>query len=572
MKNFFGKRATGLISTAVSATIVSSMLMANISAATVDLGTFTYPTSSSLGDVNAYMVFANELVIGNYSEGVFACKELSKPSGDAAGITDAVADYVLGYDAENSGGTAYTYIQSIADGSTLNNLHFGQNGTQYFNSLILPNDVTIEKTDKGDGTYSLRLTYKDGDNTYVKDVNSIGAKGAEWHLYNAYNEKDTTFQIDFDKAFKGLKEYSKAKVAIDTSTSETTNGKTTVTYKDGAGVDQNDYTITIDCVAGGNVVNVKAADLASHKIKVNGPSDGSDYSVVINVTDLTSSSYEFNKSISIDGGNENDLYGSNAQHVMFSFDSSYNGDLTFIALNQGIILAPNANVTVKSSHNGNVYANHAYNDGCEFHQNYFKDKSVNLKKGTSTPTGTATATATGTATATATTTKRATATTTTRATATATVSSSKGTTTPTATVSSTKGTTTPTATVSSTKGTTTPTATVSSTKGTVTPTATVSSTDRKTTATPTTAVSSNSAAATPTTSAESVISANRAPTATPTAKSETISANRTPSNETVTATGEGTSMFNVAALILICAGAVAMGVRFYSTYTDKKKQ
>ncbi|MBO4408232.1 MAG: hypothetical protein J5786_03045, partial [Clostridiales bacterium] len=61
------------------------------------------------------------------------------------------------------------------------------------------------------------------------------------------------------------------------------------------------------------------------------------------------------------------------------------------------------------------------------------------------------------------------------------------------------------------------------------------------------------------------------PTKKPTAQpTDVINARR--KRKKVTATGEGTSMYNIAAVVLLAAGAVAIGARTYTIYVGKKKE
>jgi len=310
----------------------------------VNLGTFTYATADDLGSANSYMVFSNEFTDANHSEGVFATKYL-KLEGHVFGITSNVESHI-------NKGESYIYVEDLDNIS-----EWKSNNGVDCTAIILPDGCALDYTHNNNNGVS--ITY----NGSKAEFNTVSSQNTK----NFYKLSETTYKIDFAKAFSALKTYSDTQAQLDT-TSEGT--KVTVSP---AGTDWNNQTITVDCVAGKNVVSLTADQLVNYKLIVNGPSDGSEYSVIVNVTGCTAESYTFDRECTVDGISGG--YDAKAGNLMFNFPSSYAGTLTFNKSNTGVILAPSAYVICSVTHNGSVYANKVKNQGCEIHQTNFKQFS-----------------------------------------------------------------------------------------------------------------------------------------------------------------------------------------------------
>ena len=339
------KRLSGVISAVAAAAVVLTNLCFVPNAVSadekVDLGTFTAPTKDSLGSVLDYMVFAETIQFGNHSEGVYAAKYLEGGAADGSGITENVVDYT-------DPNERYIYIENFRNWTAVN----FKNGVNA-DYIIVPDAITIDRTYNNGNGFALY----DGTTCMVayNNITDVANKGI-------IHVSESTYQIDFTSALSGMAQYAAARAAENTASSGTT-----ITKSDTSTTDWNNWKIDITCSSGKNVINLTAYELANFDLNITGPSDGA-YSIIINVTDLTETSYTFDREIKIDGSDS--LYGAQGGRLLYNFNT-YSGTVTFNKNDQGCVLAPSATVVVTSSHNGSIFAKKAYNPGCEFHQNRF---------------------------------------------------------------------------------------------------------------------------------------------------------------------------------------------------------
>ena len=291
---------------------------------------FTYPTSESLGSVGKYGVFARNYTQTGDMEGSVATENLDAT---IIGRTNNIGP--SNYDPDESYNYIKTYSSAFQSHKTSDWI-FGD-------SVALDNHYNNEN--------GFRTTY----NNVTTEWNQLSDLG-----FSAQNEKYSPYQINFDSAFETLNQYAAYQY------NKNNTEETKVTNNVGqVGVDPNNYVVDIQCSEGSNIVNLKSSDLQQGIIKVTGPSNGN-YSLIINITGLSESSYSFTKDVYID--NVKDGYSSKIGHVMFNF-GSYNGTLNYPGNNQaGVILAPNATVKFSGGHHaGSVYAN-TIESSVEIHQ------------------------------------------------------------------------------------------------------------------------------------------------------------------------------------------------------------
>ena len=239
--------SVGLVSYAAGnfGILPSTAAIAGQSTQQVDLGTFKYATSASLGSANKYAVFSYDYFQRNHMEGIFATQYFY-PSGDAFGSTNNITHSI-------DKGENYIYIGSLdlEDADQLaENMHkiTQMNGVtlDYLWKMIVPDEVTIDRTpNNGNG---VRLVDPNGNTSGV--FNNMSDLAAA-----LYHVSDTTYQIDFDKAFSALKNVSAAYAK------ENTSGTNTTVTMYNPSDDPNNYKTVIECGEGRNVVNIKAEDL-----------------------------------------------------------------------------------------------------------------------------------------------------------------------------------------------------------------------------------------------------------------------------------------------------------------------
>ncbi len=301
--------------------------------------TYQYATADDLGSANSFAVVAEEFNKDNHMEGTFATGSLIT-KGDICGITGNVQGYI-------NPNENLIYIGDVDDISNLQT----NNGVDT-DLLVLPKGTTFD--------------YSFNNNTGVSV--SYNGKTANYNSQASMNVKEITttdktdYKIDFSKAMSSLSTYANARMGEDTV------GKNTTVVKDSMDVDFNNRKIVVDCGAGKNVITITADELENYMIDVKGSSNEA-FSLVVNVTDANKGTYNFNRRVTVNGNN--DGYGVCGGLVLFNFAGS-ESTLTFQQENIGVVLAPKADVVVQSTHNGSVFAKTVKNDGCEIHQNPFK--------------------------------------------------------------------------------------------------------------------------------------------------------------------------------------------------------
>lgn len=314
----------------------------------VDLGTFTYPTATSLGSVNDYAAFAQNYNKLNHMEGTIAANYLTTGS-DAFGVTANVDQYVNKSDEF----LYFAHITGLAKMASTNDDNAGRTW-----NTILPDDVTFDTTvNHGNG---IGLSHTEDGATVSTEFNTKAELGKTIN-----HVSDTTYQIDFAKAFSALSTYASTQYAkADTGVQ--------VTKKNGAGVNENNYEIDVVCNAGDDIVNLTLAEATSCKLVVTG-NNTTAYSLTVNVTDVNTTAQTFDKAVTVDGSAS--AYGAEGGKLLWNFGTSA-CRVTFNQTLEGVVLAPGGSVTVTSSHNGSVFADTVENNGCEIHQNGFKPQGT----------------------------------------------------------------------------------------------------------------------------------------------------------------------------------------------------
>ncbi|HAL02068.1 MAG TPA: hypothetical protein DCP07_01795, partial [Lachnospiraceae bacterium] len=330
-----------------------------------DIPDFVYASETDLGSAGGFAVFANDYSNKNHMEGTIAARNFTLCN-HAFGVTDRVY-----YDAVH--GSYYYYFENINAESNGQFKQFEKQDMSKGNPypVVFPDNVEIKQDDNAQ-TYHIVI---DGTKMASEVVNHIVEISDK--IYHVRDLKDSQ-KIDFDKAFASLKSYSNHMKSALTDVTKI--------------VDQNGRKVIV-CQEGNNVVNVSYSDLRSYKWNVEAAEkvNPDNYSLVINVTDIPATTCDLND----DGNPEFRIDGEReggggvfpkAEKVLFNF-GDYNGKIILGgSMNAGVILAPDAYVEVKATHNGNVISNKVVNDGCEIHQCGFDQKPTEAPSQTDEPT------------------------------------------------------------------------------------------------------------------------------------------------------------------------------------------
>ena len=298
-----------------------------------DGGTFDYPSTTSLGSVNNFAVFANNYKNHVDMEGNIAVKNMLLANTNGGNTTNVQEnDFNLNY-VENF------VLDSMKD--------------EFFrlaDPLIVGDDYEITTQDS---------------NFYL--ILSNGAKinlGPSSKMKNVVNIKNSTYKIDFGAAMDGLKAY-----ANNLYGKSDTSG---LLFKDSNG---NETTASgsvqsIECKADvNNIINIKASDLQKWADNVQLNNLGSYGSVVFNIKYDQASTFtkpHFKINSSDTGG-----YLADGGRILLNFGDQA-GALSFGELYSGTILAPNATVYIYTTHNGSVFADTVENVRGEIHKNPWK--------------------------------------------------------------------------------------------------------------------------------------------------------------------------------------------------------
>ncbi|SDA27801.1 choice-of-anchor A domain-containing protein [Ruminococcus sp. YE71] len=311
-----------------------------------DLGHFVYATEDTLGSANSYAVFSYDYYQNNHMEGVFAA-QYYYPSGQGFGTTENVVDYI-------NPGENFIYIENFGK-NKLNNINDVDNINEGINNIeqskkwgmILPDTITFDfSVNNGNGVQLINDL----------DGKKSGTFNSADRLANGlYHISMTTYQIDFDKAFDALYDYSES-----ASQKNTAGAKTTIT-EDGD-------VLNIVCKKGANVITLDSEAIEKHEIRIVGEDGETDYSLIINVVNVKNNVL-YNKKCTVDG--KGGGYVAEGGKLLWNFHNATGKNITFQECNTGVILAPEANITVTASHNGSVFADSVTNEGCEIHQNPF---------------------------------------------------------------------------------------------------------------------------------------------------------------------------------------------------------
>lgn len=291
--------------------------------------TFVCPSAASLGSVNDFAVFAKEYE--NYAdmEGNIATKKLH--AGTNGGNTQAI----IGTDNNLS------YVEEFTNFGNINTIFF-----RGADPLIVGDAYSINKSSS---TSCYDLT-RDGITKSVGTINSVS---------DTVNIKNSSYQIDFDKAFSGLEAYASSLYGKTVSTG--------ITYE------KNDNKVSAIKFPKENqnyIINVKLSEMNKwyDHVKLEGLGDTG--SVVFNV--------EYDKAETLDQPQHFDLngvltgYEKNAGRILLNFGTQQGG-IVIGHCDSAVVLAPDADVSISgTTHNGSVFAQKVTNTGAEIHKNPWK--------------------------------------------------------------------------------------------------------------------------------------------------------------------------------------------------------
>lgn len=296
-------------------------------------GTFTCPSATSLGSVNNFAVFAN-----NYKNHV-----------DMEGNI-AVKNMLL---ANTNGGNTEKVQENDFNLNYVENFVLDSMKAEFFrlaDPLIVGNDYEITTQDSN---FYLTL--------------SSGAKinlGPSNKMKDVVNIKNSSYKIDFAAAMEGLKAY-----ANNLYGKSDTAG---LVFKDSNGdvTTASGNVQTIECKTDvNNIINIKASDLQKWAGAVQLNNLGNSGSLVFNIEydqekEFTKPHFKINNS-------ETGGYVADGGRILLNFGDQ-TGALSFGELYSGTILAPNATVYIKTTHNGSVFADTVENVSGEIHKNPWK--------------------------------------------------------------------------------------------------------------------------------------------------------------------------------------------------------
>nr|WP_163427489.1 collagen-binding domain-containing protein [Eubacterium pyruvativorans] len=292
--------------------------------------TFDNPTATSLGSVASYGVFAETYTQTGDQEAMVAVKTLDANAN--IGRTGSVVSF--------NSAESYNYVESFKWPFRTHNY-----GSQDW--------IFGDQVEK-DHNYNNGLHIRD---TATKVENS-------WNGMNEFggsirNISETSYQINFNDAFDGLRSYAKKMYSGTTNT---------------VPVEKSGDNRTISCPDGFHVINMSVQELNEDNghLIIKQAEDGTGaYSLIINVTGLNNqTSIDMKNDVSVDG--QKNGYAFAIGKVMFNF-GEYGGTVNYNGNNEaGVILAPNATLKFSSGHHaGSVYAKNV-ESSVEIHQIMFQ--------------------------------------------------------------------------------------------------------------------------------------------------------------------------------------------------------
>lgn len=350
-----------VVASVVTMMMVGTMLCRPVKVnAEYNIGTFTNPDATSLNSVLDYGVFTKNFkwigdMEANVATRMFESNSNTGVSENTFWATDG-AEMIANY---------YEKIHDLASWK-------GNRPNSATNSvLILGNGITVDP-----GAGSIKLTETDTGTLKNSNTFSIANLGAN----KVYNVNEVSYKIDFDAAFAAMATYSKAQY----EKSDTT-GVQVVEKKSGSEITELD----VICPDGDNVVNLDYAEYLSAsknpnlQLKISGMNGSTNYSLIINVTNLPTdgTGVTFDKTILVDGSNA--IYGDESTRVLFNLGPGYSGTAEFKKTDIGNVLIPNGNIMSDQTHNGAYYAQSVENSSGEVHQSRFRTigKSTKPKTG-----------------------------------------------------------------------------------------------------------------------------------------------------------------------------------------------
>ena len=365
----FGRMLSGMTAGLMAATsIIGTNGNFLVSNALVDLGTFTYATETDMGSANKYAAFAYSYYQSNHMEGTFACENFHPSGNDAFGTSHNVDKYVDPNENFLYIGNSFGNVDGLSDELKMVQQTNGMDGEDLQWIMIIPDNVRIvtEGINNGNG---IQLVSEDG--SYKSNAFNEKKNLAK----EIYHKNEVTYNINFIQALTSLQTYQQYWKNVDTCGDDA--GQTTVT-KSPETVDPNDRVLDIACAEGGNVVTLTSEELRGNNINIHAKDGVQDYSLIINVTDLSDGD-TFMRNIKIDDSEAS--YGPQAQKLLFNMLGDDAETYTFGQTDQGVILAPVNQIKIQDgSHNGNVMGFIVENVNCQIHQNGFRQLPVNGAK------------------------------------------------------------------------------------------------------------------------------------------------------------------------------------------------
>ena len=365
----FGRMLSGMTAGLMAATsIIGTNGNYLVSNALVDLGTFTYATETDMGSANKYAAFAYSYYQSNHMEGTFACENFHPSGNDAFGTSHNVDKYVDPNENFLYIGNSFGNVDGLSDELKMVQQTNGMDGEDLQWIMIIPDNVRIVTEGINNG-HGIQLVSEDG--TYKSNAFNEKKNLAK----EIYHKNEVTYNIDFLQALTSLQTYQQYWKNVDTCGDDA--GQTTVT-KSPETVDPNDRVLDIACAEGGNVITLTSEELRGNNINIHAKDGVQDYSLIINVTDLSNGD-KFMRNIKIDDSEAG--YGPQAQKLLFNMLGKDGETYTFGQTDQGVILAPVNQIKIQDgSHNGNVIGLVVENVNCQIHQNGFRQLPVNGAK------------------------------------------------------------------------------------------------------------------------------------------------------------------------------------------------
>ncbi|MBR1906179.1 MAG: hypothetical protein IJ819_06915, partial [Clostridiales bacterium] len=321
----------------------------------------------------AFCIFAEKYIHSNHMEGSVAADKYIRDTDSIMEITPRIFPYV--YDANY-----YFYFNSI-DQTPINKKMISQtpdDGKPYASMYLGPDLVYVEPEKNVDGSYQITVDgntipvsndlANNGDGRFIYSISQkkIVGSGNNPTTISGGGKVKASSKIDFDKVLTAIGNWAKG-------------------FYNEHDLVLSDYTpsgmeYNIQLHDGVNYINITEEQLNNYGFNFKSSPNGSS-SIVINVVDdgdgiVNLSHDEANKRVTFDGQGDPEASKASltaASHILFNFHKDIHtvnlGKSTTTEL--GTLLAPGADLTIASTHDGNAIARSFRNDSVEIHQAAF---------------------------------------------------------------------------------------------------------------------------------------------------------------------------------------------------------